>query len=152
MIVTVAMMITTQRTTGTLPLVTRLSRQILKRTSEELLGMRPRNYVALSYLRDVETAPQQLMCEIFAIDANNMVLLLNSLEEAGHVERRRDPGDRRRHLVELTEAGRLALERAELALSAIEDEFLAGLSDAERQTLQALLARALDGALGEPRA
>jgi DNA-binding MarR family transcriptional regulator len=145
------MTIIAQRNTGTLPLLTRLSRQIYKRSAEELLGMRPRHYVALCYLRDVEHAPQQLMCDIFGIDANNMVLLLNALEEAGYIERHRDPGDRRRHVVELTGAGRAALERAELAQRAIEDELLAGLSFRERETLQGLLARALDGALSEPR-
>jgi len=136
--------------TGALPLLTRLSRQIYKRSSEQLLGMRLRHYVALSYLRDVEHAPQQLMCEIFGIDANNMVLLLNSLEEAGYIERRRDPDDRRRHLVELTDAGRAALELAELAQRAIEDELLAGLSMAERETLHDLLARALPAIPGGP--
>jgi DNA-binding MarR family transcriptional regulator len=148
---TVAMTINTRVNTGTLPLLTRLSRQIYKRTSEDLLGLRLRHYVALSYLRDVDHAPQQLMCDIFGVDANNMVLLLNSLEELGYVARRRDPNDRRRHLVELTDAGREALERAELAQRAMEDEFLAALSSDERDTLQDLLARALAGALGAPR-
>jgi len=82
--------------------------------------MSMRHYVALAYLRDVEHAPQQLMCEIFGVDANNMVLLLNALEAAGYVARIRDPADRRRHLVELTDAGRAALERAEIAQGAIE--------------------------------
>lgn len=141
------MTITTRRNRETLALLTRLARQVYKRSSEELLGMRLRHYVALCYLRDVDHAPQQLMCDIFGIDANNMVLLLNALEEAGYIERRRDPGDRRRHLVELTQAGREALERAELAQRAIEDELLAGLSLAERATLQDLLARALEGTL-----
>ena len=77
------------------------------------------------------------------MDANNLVLLLNSLEGAGHVRRRRDPDDRRRHLVELTAAGRRALERAERAQESIEDEVLSALSAEERATLHALLSRAL---------
>ena len=104
-----------------------------------------RHYIALAYLRDVEHAPQQLMCEIFGIDANNMVLLLNALEAAGYIARTRDPADRRRHLVELTDAGRTALERAEIAQGAIEDEILGALSAPERATLRELLARALAG-------
>jgi DNA-binding MarR family transcriptional regulator len=83
------------------------------------------------------------MCEMLSIDANNLVLLLNSLEQAGQLRRRRDPGDRRRHLVELTPAGRRALERAERAQETIEDEVLAPLSREERTTLHALLGRAL---------
>jgi DNA-binding MarR family transcriptional regulator len=129
----------------TLPLLTRMSKLIYRRSSEELLGMSMRHYVALAYLRDVEHAPQQLMCEIFGVDANNMVLLLNALEAAGYVARIRDPADRRRHLVELTDAGRAALERAEIAQGAIEDEILGALSAPERATLRELLARALAG-------
>ena len=131
---------------GTLPLLTRMSKLIYRRSSEELLGMSLRHYVALAYLRDVAIAPQQLMCEIFGIDANNMVLLLNELEDVGYVARIRDPADRRRHLVELTDAGRAALERAEIAQGAIEDELLGALSVQERATLRELLARALAGA------
>jgi len=127
----------------TLPLLTRMSKLIYRRSSEELLGMSLRHYVALAYLRDVEHAPQQLMCEIFGVDANNMVLLLNALEAEGFIARVRDPADRRRHLVELTDAGRAALERAEIAQGAIEDEILGALSAPERATLRELLARAL---------
>ncbi len=129
----------------TLPLLTRMSKLIYRRSTEELLGMSLRHYVALAYLRDVEHAPQQLLCEIFGVDANNMVLLLNALEAAGYIARVRDPADRRRHLVELTDAGRAALERAERAQGAIEDDILGALSAPERATLRELLARALAG-------
>jgi DNA-binding MarR family transcriptional regulator len=73
------------------------------------------------------------------------VLLLNDLEALEYVERRRDPMDRRRHLVELTATGRVALERAELAQSTVEDDVLAALSAEERGQLQRLLSHALEG-------
>jgi DNA-binding MarR family transcriptional regulator len=126
-------------------LLTRLAKVVYRRSTEELLGMRLRHFVTLSYLRDHEHAPQQQMCDMLSIDANNLVLLLNSLEEAGHVRRRRDPLDRRRHLVELTAAGRRALERAERAQESIEEEVLATLDPQERATLHELLSRALAG-------
>jgi hypothetical protein len=37
------------------------------------------------------------------MDANNLVLLLNILERRGHAVRERDPNDRRRHVVNITE-------------------------------------------------
>ena len=80
------------------------------------------------------------------MDANNVVLLLNELEELRYVARIRDPGDRRRHLVELTNAGARALTRAERAQEQIEDEVLRGLDAQERATLWRLLTRALQGA------
>ena len=36
------------------------------------------------------------------LDANNCVLLLNELEDAGWTQRKRDAGDRRRHMVDIT--------------------------------------------------
>ena len=134
----------TVQSAGSIVLLTRLAKIVYRRSTEELLGMRLRHFITLSYLRDHDPGvPQQQMCEMLSIDANNLVLLLNSLELAGHVRRRRDPEDRRRHLVELTPAGRRALERAERAQETIEDEVLAPLSHEERATLHALLGRAL---------
>ena len=43
------------------------------------------------------------------VDPNNCVLLLNELDDHGFVERRRDPQDRRRHIVVITAAGLKAL-------------------------------------------
>jgi DNA-binding MarR family transcriptional regulator len=102
--------------------------------------------MALSYLRDHDGAPQQELAEALCMDANNVVLLLNELEELGHVSRRRDPLDRRRHLVDLTKQGRHALLSAERAQETVEDEVLRALDADERATLWRLLTRALHGA------
>jgi DNA-binding MarR family transcriptional regulator len=131
---------------GSMVLLTRLAKQVYRRSGEELLGMHLRLLMTLSYLRDHEGAPQQELAEALCMDANNVVLLLNELEDLGHVARRRDPEDRRRHLVELTKAGRRALARAELAQETIEDEVLQALDADERATLWRLLTRALYGA------
>jgi DNA-binding MarR family transcriptional regulator len=50
-------------------------------------------------------------------------------------------------MVELTDAGRIAVERAEKAREGIEDEVLSDLSPEERKTLRKLLRRVLDGLL-----
>jgi DNA-binding MarR family transcriptional regulator len=105
--------------------------------------MTVRHFVSLSYLRDHPSAPQQELGDVFCIDASNLVLLLNELEAADLAERRRDPGDRRRHLVRLTPTGEEALRRAEAAQEHVEAEILQALSIDERATLRRLLARAL---------
>jgi len=102
-------------------LLTRLAKQVYRRSNEELLGMHMRLLMALSYVRDHDNAPQQELGEALCMDANNVVLLLNELEDLGYVTRRRDPSDRRRHLVELTPAGRTALGAAEHAQETIEE-------------------------------
>ena len=131
---------------GAMVLLTRLAKVVYRRSDAERLGMSLRWYVALSFLNDHDGASQQALGEALCIDANNLVLLLNELEAADYAERRRDPLDRRRHLVHLTAKGRRALDRAEHAQEALEDEVLAALDADERTTLRALLARALDTA------
>ena len=100
---------------GTVVMLMRLATAIKKRSTEELLGLKLRQLMLLSYLRGDAPALQQHLCEALWLDPNNCVLLLNELEDLGYIERRRDPADRRRHMVELTDAGRVAIERAERA-------------------------------------
>ena len=134
----------TRPTTGTIVLLTRLSRAVFVRSSVDLVGMNLKNMVVLAYLRDHPSAAQQVMTEDLSMDSNTGVLVLNDLEDLEFVERRRDPADRRRHIVDITDAGLEALERAEVAQGSIEDEILGGLSDSERVTFRRLLVKALE--------
>jgi hypothetical protein len=86
------------------------------RSSVDLVGMALRNMVVLAYLRDHPGASQQVMTEQLSMDSNTGVLVLNDLEDLEYVERRRDPADRRRHLVDITDGGREALGRTGEAL------------------------------------
>jgi DNA-binding MarR family transcriptional regulator len=52
--------------------------------------------------------------------------------------------------VEITTAGRHAIERSEKAQEGIEDELLGELSQEERASLRKLLSRVLDGLLRMP--
>ena len=124
--------------------MTQLSRFIYRRTSEDLLGMRVKEFASLAILREHSPVPQQELGEILCLDANNLVLLLNDLEAREFALRRRDPSDRRRHLVEITDEGLRALAAAEKGIESVEDDVLAPLDRAERDQLQALLAKVLD--------
>ncbi|WP_242666444.1 MarR family winged helix-turn-helix transcriptional regulator [Parafrankia irregularis] len=133
-------------------LLTRLSRLVHRASTPELLGISLKELAALAYLRDHDPTTQRALTQGLCVDANYCVLLLNELEAAGLAERHRDPADRRRHLVTMTEAGRRALEQAEHAQETIEDEILTGLSPQERATLTQLLRQALDSAVRRPAA
>jgi DNA-binding MarR family transcriptional regulator len=126
-------------------LLTRLAKQVYRRTNEEQLGMQLRHLVALTFLRDHEACPQQELGDAFCMDANNVVLLLNELEDLGYATRQRDPLDRRRHVVQLTAAGRSGLEVAERAQETVEDDVLRALDEEDRKILWELLTRALRG-------
>jgi DNA-binding MarR family transcriptional regulator len=126
-------------------LLPRLAKQVMRRVHPEVLGMDLRLLMALSYVADHDGAPQQEMVDALCMDAKNVVLLLNELEDCGHLVRRRDPEDRRRHRVQITQAGREALERGREAMDATENEVLQALDADERATLLRLLARALHG-------
>ena len=128
---------------GTMVLMSRVAKQFYRRGDEALLGMHLRHLVALAYVRDHDACPQQALGDAFCMDANNVVLLLNELEQLGYVSRLRDPHDRRRHVVSLTRDGATALKRSERAQAAIEDEVLQALDPEERKTLRVLLSRAL---------
>src|SRR5215472_5736563 len=124
-------------------LMTQIPKALNRRTSEELLGMRFKLYMTLTYIRDHPGTTQQELESALLLDANSVVLILNELETAQFSVRRRDPNDRRRHIVEVTNAGRRALERADKARDGLEDEVLGNLSAEERTTLRALLERVL---------
>jgi DNA-binding MarR family transcriptional regulator len=131
---------------GLMLLIPRLTKQILRRSSPELLGMDLRLLLALSYLADRDGAPQLELDDVLCMDARNVVVLLNELEDLGHIIRRRDPADRRRHRVYLTSSGRQALKRAAHAQQDVEEDLLQTLSADERAVLWRLTARVLHGA------
>jgi DNA-binding MarR family transcriptional regulator len=100
----------------------------------------------LGVLFEVRANPtsQQLLCQTIDVDASKLVAILNDLEEDGLIVRRRDPNDRRRHIVELTKEAQSRLAKAEKVAKSVEEEFFAGLDADERAQLRLLLARVAD--------
>jgi DNA-binding MarR family transcriptional regulator len=125
-------------------LLTRLSRVVYRSATPEVLGVKLKELVALSYLRESTKATQQKLAKTLMMDANNCVILLNGLEEEGLIERVRDTEDRRRHIVTMTQKGQKALEKAERQLETVEGDVLGNLDARERDELRELLAKALE--------
>ncbi|TDC38465.1 MarR family transcriptional regulator [Micromonospora sp. 15K316] len=134
-----------ERRTG--PLLDHLARRMRLRAESVLapFGLRPRHLIALTALRDAGGISQQGLASTLQIDSTNVVGLLNDLEAAQLVERRRSPEDRRRHMVYLTESGANRLNEAECALEGGEAEVLSALTPDEREALYELLRRATHG-------
>lgn len=136
---------------GFVSLLTQIHKALNRRTGEELLGMRFKPYMTLGYIRDHPGTTQQELESAMFMDANSVVLILNELEAARFSIRKRDPNDRRRHIVEMTESGRKAIERADKARESLEDEVLGGLSAEERKTLRHLLEKVLESLYADAR-
>ena len=82
--------------------------------------------------------PQHAVSVALSLDPSNVVGLLNELEERELITRRRDPADRRRHIVELSRrAGEVTQTTRQLGT--VEDDLFKTLSAEERATLYGLL-------------
>ena len=122
-------------------LMIKLGRITTHRFTEALepFGIRPRHVAALIELRDRGELSQQSLCGQLHLDPTNLVAILNELEEKGFATRRRDPEDRRRHLVEVSRKGTAVLEKVSEVMDGVEDDLLDGLDPAERKQLEGLL-------------
>jgi DNA-binding MarR family transcriptional regulator len=80
------------------------------------------------------------LAEAIGVDAPYATLIVDTLEERGLVERQADPADRRRKLVELTPAGKEAIERL-LAIMHEPPPGFGELSPGELDVLEDLIGR-----------
>jgi DNA-binding MarR family transcriptional regulator len=122
-------------------LMIKLGRITMHRFTEALepFGIRPRHVAALIELRDRGELTQQTLCGQLHLDPTNLVGILNELEERGFATRRRDPQDRRRHLVEVSKKGLAVIEKVSEVMDGVEAELLEGFEPAERAQLEGLL-------------
>jgi DNA-binding MarR family transcriptional regulator len=122
-------------------LMIKLGRITMHRFTEALepYGIRPRHVAALIELRDSGELTQQSLCGQLHLDPTNVVAILNQLEQRGYATRRRDPEDRRRHLVEVSKKGIALIEKVSEVMDGVEDDLLDGHEPAERAQLECLL-------------
>jgi MarR family transcriptional regulator, lower aerobic nicotinate degradation pathway regulator len=109
------------------------------RAAHTASGISPRQFHLLALLHDRGPTGQRELGELMDVDASVLVTLLNPLEGDGLVSRRRDPADRRRHTVHLSDLGAERLTEVARAQREAEDALLAGLDPGEREQLRLLL-------------
>jgi DNA-binding MarR family transcriptional regulator len=122
-------------------LLKRLGWTVKDRSMEafESTGLNPAHYAVLALLEEEPRETQAMIADALGYDRSHLVGLLDEIEERGLIERRRDPEDRRRHLVTLTPEGKRTLKQLRALVKRIEDDFFAPLEPAQREQLHALL-------------
>jgi DNA-binding MarR family transcriptional regulator len=119
-------------------------REITLRTLAPL-RLSPKGFGALALLVQEGPLSQQRLGEKQGVDRTTMVAVVDELDRAGYVERRRDPSDRRAYSLQATAKGRRVLQSAAEAAQRAEDEFLAPLPPTDRRRLKRLLRTLLEG-------
>ena len=122
-------------------LLKRLGMKVKERTIEayEAVGANPFYYSVLAVLEEDARDTQATIADALGYDRSWLVGILDELEAADLIERRRDPSDRRRHLVSLTPAGKKKLAQLRKISRGVEDELLSSLDAEQREQLHRLL-------------
>jgi DNA-binding MarR family transcriptional regulator len=126
---------------STAHLLKRLGMEIKEayREAFEAAGASPFHYSVLAVLEESPRETQATIADSLGYDRSWLVGLLDELEEKGLIERRRDPADRRRHVVTLLPAGKRQLADLRAVSKDVEDKFLASLEPDQRASLHELL-------------
>jgi MarR family transcriptional regulator for hemolysin len=116
----------------------------LRRAFDEALtaagGSLPSWLVLLS-IKSTAHGTQRELAEAVGVEGPTLTHHLNRMEEGGLLRRRRDPLNRRVHLVELTDDGEAAFSRLVAAAIAFDGQLRRGVTDEEIAALGGLLAR-----------
>ncbi len=112
------------------------------------MGLKLSHAHVLGLLAERRRLSQQALLEELKVDPSVLVTVLNGLETNGLVTRRRDPADRRRHVVEISDRGTALVVRADRAVGAAEAELFAGIEERELTELRRLLHRIKTGDAG----
>ena len=98
-------------------------------------------WLVLISLKSQQLRNQRELAEAVGIREATLTHHLNAMDEQGLITRRRDPANRRVHLVELTEAGEATFQRLRGTAAAFDKQLRAGFTDDDVANLEALLSR-----------
>lgn len=87
---------------------------------------------------------QKELCEELDIDRSTIADVCTRMEKNGLVHRTVAVDDRRRNVLELTDAGRAELARIQPLVDQVQKDLTAALSTEEHEQLRALLAKLID--------
>ena len=121
--------------------------RLLRRRFDErarAIGVTRAQWRTLTVLSRNEGANQGALAELLEVEPITLCRMIDRLAAAGHVERRRDPGDRRAWNIYLTDRSRPLLDQLRGLAEEVIDGALSGLDAAARTRLVATLERVRD--------
>ena len=104
-------------------------------------GLSAFHFAVLALLEEDPRETQAMIADALGYDRSHIVRLLDELEERELVLRKRDPDDRRRHVVKLTADGRTTLGELRAIMRQLEDDFLSPLDAEQRERCTRSLSR-----------
>ncbi|MEN9925673.1 MAG: hypothetical protein RL268_1799 [Pseudomonadota bacterium] len=125
-----------------LPYLLSDSARLLRRAFDarvRALGMTSRQARLLMILHVTEGENQGYYAELLEVEPISLTRMVDRMEEAGLIERRRDPADRRAWRLFLTDRSRCVIDQVRDSLTGLEDEMLAGLEPQQRKALSQML-------------
>ena len=120
--------------------VSRLMRRRFDERARAIGVTRPQ-WHTLTKLSRVEGINQGGLADLLEVEPITLCRMIDRLEEAGLVERRRDPNDRRAWLIFITDKARPMIDQLRLVADRLFDDVLIGLDDAQRTALFGSLER-----------
>jgi MarR family transcriptional regulator, transcriptional regulator for hemolysin len=101
-------------------------------------------WLVLISLKSRQAASQRQLAATVGIQGATLTHHLNAMESAGLVTRRRDPANRRNHVVELTADGHALFFRLRDAATAFDQRLRSGFSERDLGQIESLLTRLRD--------
>ena len=105
------------------------------------IGITTAQWQVLTTLRRNEGCNQGRLAELLEVEPITLCRMVDRLQEAGVVERRKSPTDRRVWQLYLTDRAFGLLEQLGPVIAEVQSESLAGLSNTEQETLRHLLGK-----------
>lgn len=120
-----------------------VSRLMRRRFDERAraIGVTRAQWHVLTKLARVEGINQGGLADLLEVEAITLCRMIDRLAEAGLVERRRDPHDRRAWRIYLTDKARPMIEQLRVIADALFDDATIGLGEGERTALVDSLTR-----------
>ena len=128
--------------------------RLLRRAFEERVRVTGITGPQARLLLAMERAPgenQASYAERLEVEPITLCRMVDRMEEAGLVERRHDPADRRARLLHLTARAEGEIARIRAALDGLLDQLVAGMSEHEQDELSRLLQRVTTNLTSAPK-